>query len=118
MTQHALKWFIFAMLVLTVPVIFFLFTWVGFLPVAGIIAISVTGGEFDLAIMGLLHVALFGGFFYWISVFISRMCAGACERARIGVATIIGIALGVITLQPWYRNGEHFHSLYYLLLHG
>ena len=29
MTQNALKWFIFAMLVATVPVIFYLFMWIG-----------------------------------------------------------------------------------------
>jgi hypothetical protein len=118
MTQRALKWFIFAMLVVTVPVIFFLFMWVGILPVAGIIAVSATAGNFLLAVVGLVHVALFGGIFYGISVLISRACADASERVRLGVAAIIGIALGVVTLQPWYGRGEGFHSLYYLLLHG
>jgi hypothetical protein len=94
MTQRALKWFTFAMLVATVPVIFFLFMWVGFLPVAGIIAISATAGDFLLAIVGLVHVALFGGMFYGISVLISRVSAGVPERVRLGVAVIIGIALG------------------------
>jgi hypothetical protein len=117
MTQNALKWFIFAMLVATVPVIFYLFMWVGFLPVAGIIAISATAGDFLLAIVGLLHIALFGGVFYGISVLVSRTCAGASERVRLGVAAIIGIALGVVTLQPWYGSGDGFHSLYYVVLH-
>jgi hypothetical protein len=118
MTQNTLKWFIFAMLVATVPVIFFLFVWVGFLPVAGIIAMSATGGDFPLAMVGLVHIALFGGVFYGISVLVSRVCADASQRVRLGVAVIIGIALGVVTLQPWYGIGRGFHSLYYLLLHG
>ena len=117
MTQNALKWFMFAMLVATVPVIFYLFMWVGFLPVAGIIAISATAGDVLLAIVGLGHVALFGGVFYGISVLVSRACAGASERVRLGVAAIIGISLAVVTLQPWYGIGRGFHSLYYLLLH-
>ena len=117
MTQRALKWFIFATLVATVPVIFYLFTWSGLLPVAGIIAMSVTGGDFLLAIMGLVHLALFGGVFYGIAVLVSRACARASERLRLGVAAIIGIALGVVTMQPWYDIGDGSHSLYYIILH-
>jgi hypothetical protein len=116
MTQNALKWFVFAMLVATAPVIFYLFMWVGFLPVAGIIAISATAGDFLLAIVGLLHVALFGFVFYGLAVSISRACAGASERMRLGVAAIIAILLGVVTLQPWYGTGDGFHSLYYVIL--
>jgi hypothetical protein len=82
MTQRALKWCIFAMLVLTVPVIFYVFMWIGVLPVAGIIAMSATAGDFLLAVVGLVHVALFGGMFYGIAVLISRACVqrspGAC----------------------------------------
>jgi hypothetical protein len=78
---------------------------------------SVTGGDFLLAIMGLVHTALFGGRFYGISVFISRACAGASERVRLGIAAIIGIVLAVVTLQPWYGIGDGFHSLYYIILH-
>jgi hypothetical protein len=117
MTQHALKWCIFAMLVLTVPVIFYVFMWIGVLPVAGIIAMSATAGDFLLAVVGLVHVALFGGMFYGIAVLISRACAEASGRVRLGVAAIIGIALGVVTLQPWYDVGDGFHSLHYVLLH-
>ncbi len=50
MTPRALKWFIFAILVATFPVIFYAFMWIGILPVAGIIAISDTAGDFLLAI--------------------------------------------------------------------
>lgn len=117
MTQRALKWFIFAMLAATVPVIFYAFMWVGFLPVAGIIAISATAGDFLLAILGLVHVAIFGGVFYGISVLVSRACAGASGHVRLSVAAIIGIVLGVVTLQPWYSAGDGFHSLYYVVLH-
>jgi hypothetical protein len=117
MTQYAFKWCMFAMLVLTVPVIFYVFMWIGFLPVAGIIAMSATAGDFLLAVVGLVHVALFGGMFYGIAVLISRVFAGASGRVRLGIAAIIGIALGVITLQPWYDIGDGFHSLYYVVLH-
>jgi hypothetical protein len=117
MTQRALKWFIFAMLVLTVPVIFYVFMWIGVLPVAGIITMSVTAGDFLLTVVGLVHVALFGGMFYGIAVLISRALAGASGRVRLGVAAFVGIAVGVVTLQPWYEIGDGFHSLYYLLLH-
>jgi hypothetical protein len=116
MTQPALKWLIFAMLLATAPVIFYAFMWVGFLPVAGIIAISATAGDFLFATLGLVHVAIFGGVFYGISVLISRACAGAPRRVRLGVAAITGIALGVVTLQPWYGAGDGFHSLYYVIL--
>ncbi len=116
MTQRALKWFIFAMLVATVPVIFYAFMWVGFLPVAGIIAISAAAGDLLLAILGLVHVAIFGGVFYGISVLISRACSGASGHVRLGVAAIIGTVLGMVTLQPWYSAGDGFHSLYYVVL--
>jgi hypothetical protein len=85
--------------------------------VAGIIAISPTAGDFLLAIVGFVHLALFGGVFCGISVLVSRACAGASGRVRLGAAAIIGIALGVVTLQPWYGIGSGFHSLYCLVLH-
>jgi hypothetical protein len=117
MTQLALKWFIFAALVVTVPVIFYAFMWIGVVPVVGIIAISATSGDFPLAILGLVHVALFGGVFYGLSALVSRTCASASEHMRFAVAAAIGVALGAVTFQPWYSAGDAFNSLYDVVLH-
>jgi hypothetical protein len=119
MTRRALKWFVFAMLVMTVPVLFFLFSVAGFFPVVGIIAICAAGKDLALAAFGIVHVAVYGALFYGIAFAVSKLCGRMSERIRLGLAAIIGIALVWVTFQPWYGWGgdgtSRFYSLYFLL---
>lgn len=119
MTQRAFKWFILVMLVATVPVPFFLFMAIGFFPVAGIIAISVTSKDLLLAIFGLVHVIVVGAVFYGVASAASKLSTRVSPRIRLGIASVICIALIWVTFQPWYGWGGYatsrFHSLYFLL---
>ncbi len=76
---------------------------------------SADAGDFLLAVVGPYTLLDLVGMFYGIAALnLSGVRRGLRSRRAWGLPGIDrGIALGVITLQPWYDIGDGFHSLYH-----
>jgi len=117
MTPRVFKWVLFAALCIAPPVLFFLGMAGGFFPVAGIAAISLASISSDLTLtaVGLLHVALFGTFFYGVASGLSKLAGRLSAGLRLAIAIVLLVCLGWVTLQPWYGWGGYATSRYFPL---
>ncbi|KRA74514.1 hypothetical protein ASD78_13705 [Lysobacter sp. Root667] len=117
MTPRIFKWAIFASLILSVPLLFFLGMAAGFFPMLVIAAISLAslGTDPFLSIIGLVYVVAYGALLYGIALGASKLAGRLSGGLRLVLAIGIVSALAWTTFQPWYGWGGYATSRYYPL---
>ncbi len=106
MSENTIKWILFCLMFVTVPVLYFMFVIGGFLPLIAIVAASF-GGEWGFALFNAVHVLIYGAVFYWIAKVVSKRLALLPQTWKVlGFATV-SIALVTISFLPLYGVGHH-----------
>lgn len=113
-------WVLFAAMVCTMPVVYFMFVVAGVLPLGAIIWMSFTG-EWGFKLFNILHILVYGPMLYFAAKYLTRwLFLLSPERRALGVAVALALAL-LLSLLPIYGIGHSSYdpaNLYQLFQHG
>ena len=120
MNQSTTKWILFAAMVCTMPVLYFMFVVAGILPLIAIIRLSFTG-EWGFKLFNSLHLLVYGPILYLAAKYLTRWLFSLLpQRRALGLAVALALAL-LISLLPIYGIGHNHYepvNLYQLFQHG
>jgi hypothetical protein len=120
MNQRTAKWILFAAMVCTVPLPYFMFVSAGLLPLSAVIRLGFTG-VWGFKLFNSVHLLIFGPLLYFVAVFLTRRLFSLAPPGRtLGVAAALLLVLG-ISLLPIYGLGHNDHvpvNLYRLFQPG
>lgn len=112
-----MKWVLFWLMTVTVPVLYSMFVVGGFLPLIAIAAMSVRG-VWGFVLFNAVHLLIYGAAFYWVARAISSGLAALSPTWKhVGFA---GMSTGLVAIGffPIYGVGHHAFqavNLYHLL---
>jgi len=120
MNQCTTKWVLFAAMVCTMPVLYFMFAVAGVLPLVAVIRLSFTG-VWGFKLFNSLHLLVYGPMLYVAAKFLTRWIFSLSpQRRALGIAVALALAL-LISLLPIYGIGHSQYdpvNLYQLFQHG
>jgi hypothetical protein len=120
MNQSTTKWVLFAAMVCTMPVLYFMFVVAGVLPLVAVIRLSFTG-VWGFKLLNSLHLLVYGPMLYLAAKFLTRwLFSLSPQRRALGIALALALAL-LISLLPIYGIGHSQYTpvnLYQLFQHG
>ena len=120
MNQCTTKWVLFAAMVCTMPVLYFMFVVAGVLPLVAVIRLSFTG-VWGFKLFNSLHLLVYGPMLYLAAKFLTRwLFSLSPQRRALGIAVALALAL-LISLLPIYGIGHSQYApvnLYQLFQHG
>lgn len=120
MNQNTTKWILFAAMVCTMPVLYFMFAVAGMLPLVAIIRLCFTG-VWGFKLFNLIHLLVYGPILYLAAKYLTHWLFSLSPRRRsLGIAVALALAL-LISLLPIYGIGHGDHepvNLYQLFQHG
>ena len=119
-TPRWITWLLFAMMIATVPVPFFMFVVAGLLPVI-VIASLLNTGVWGFKLFTALHVVIYGPLFYILARWLARRLSALPPGAR-ALAVLACVVAGLVfTLLPVYGVGHNVWepvNLYRMLQRG
>ena len=111
MTSRAVyRWVLFGVMVLTVPVLFFMFVVGGFLPLSVIAVMAYRDSVWGFKLFSVLHLLVYGALFYWLASLAAR---GLVALGRTwGPLAFLGLSAGLLSLAflPLYGAGHHAYA--------
>ena len=120
MNERTTKWVLFATLVCTMPVPYFMFVVAGVLPLAAVIRLSFTG-VWGFKIFNSLHIVVYGPILYLAAKFLTRWLFSLSPQIRaLGIAVALALAF-LISFLPIYGIGHSRYdpvNLYQIFRHG
>jgi hypothetical protein len=120
MSQRATKWVLFAAMVCTVPVLYFMFVVAGVLPLVAVIRLNFTG-VWGFKLFNSLHLLVYGPILYLAAKLVARCLFSLSPRGRTAGTAVALALLLLISLLPIYGLGHSEYgpvNLYQLFQHG
>jgi hypothetical protein len=109
MNQRTTRWVLFAAMVCTVPLPYFMFVSAGLLPLSAVIRLGFTG-VWGFKLFNSVHLLIFGPLLYLLAAFLARRLFLLAPPGRIpGVAVALLLVLG-ISLLPIYGLGHNDYA--------
>lgn len=99
-------WVLFCLIVITVPVLYYMFAVGGFVPLIVIAAVSFKG-TWGFALFNAVHLLAYGALFYWIAKVVCRRLALLPQRRKVRVFAGLSAALVGISFLPVYGVGHN-----------
>ena len=121
MTERQIKWVLFAVMCVTLPVLYYMFVVGGTVSLLGIAAMTVTGGVWGFKLFNGVHLLLYGALFYWIAKGIARVLGMLSEGWKLGAFAALAIGCVALSFLPLYGIGHHeaqLVNLYQFLARG
>jgi len=120
MNQRTTKWVLFATMVCTMPVPYFMFVVGGFLPLVAVLRLNFTD-VLGFTLFNSLHLLVYGPLLYLAAKFLTRwLFSLSPQRRALGIAVALALAL-VISLLPIYGISHNQYdpvNLYQLFQNG
>lgn len=110
MERAVFRWVLFWLMVLTVPVLFFMFVVGGFLPLSVIAVMAYRDSVWGFKLFSVLHLLVYGALFYWLAGLAARGLSALGKTW--GTVAFLCLSAGLLALAflPLYGAGHHAYA--------